>query len=105
MSKLEKEILKVFLMTENTMMSINDEGCVSYLARGNNSFSIAIPFSLDIDINHSFVNIKISKSFINYDNNSIASLCLTANDTVDPQKFTLIASDFASASNRAPSYF
>lgn len=100
MNNLEKEILKVFLMKESTMMSLNDDGCVSYLARGYNTFSVAIPFNLDIEINQDFVGMKITKSFINYDNNSIASLCLTAYDAVDPNKFALISADFVSSHNR-----
>lgn len=100
MNNLEKEILKVFLMKESTMMSLNDDGCISYLARGHNTFAIAIPFNLEIDINQDFVGMKLSKSFINYDNNSISSLCLTAYDTVDPKKFALIAADFANSQNR-----
>lgn len=100
MNSLENEILKVFLMKENTIMSINDDACVSYLARGHNRLSLAIPFNLDIDINQDFVGMKITKSFINFDNNSISSLCLTAYDNVDSHKFALIAADFASSRNR-----
>lgn len=100
MNKLEEKILNVFLMTENTMMEINDNNCISYLAKGFNSYSIAIPYNLDLEVSQDFVGMKISILYTNYDNNSIRSICLTADHSVDPAKFALVAADFASSDNR-----
>ena len=100
MTDLENQTLKVFLMKENTLLPIEDDGCISYLFRGINRLSIAIPFDLDIEVKHSFVSMKLEKSFVNFENKSIKSLCLSASENVDPEKFAIIASDFASAKNR-----
>lgn len=100
MNSLVSKILKVFLMDQQTIMSLNDDDCVSYLVRGYDSYSVAIPFELERRISQDFVGMKITNSFINYGNNSIASLCLTAPNSIDPMRFAIIAADFISKVNR-----
>lgn len=100
MNNLEKQIATIFLMNKGTIMPINLEGCPGYLARGINNFNAAIPFNLDIDIEEEFVGLKIFKTFVNYEGNSIKSLCISASETIDVNKFSIVVNDFLSADNR-----
>lgn len=100
MNKIEETIKKVFLMSNGTLMPITLENLTSYLAKNNTSCSVAIPFTHKKQIFEEFVGMDVSTSYANFDDESIPVLVLKAPNTVDIDKFIMIAADFIRFENR-----
>ena len=100
MSNFGKKVSEVFMMKTGYIMEINEDGCTSYLHKGDSVVSISIPFESNEQIIQKFVGITVYTSHVNFGKVSLPCLCLSASDKVDIEKFSLIAEDFGGSKNR-----
>lgn len=98
--KLINEIKKIPFMKIGNAVNVGDIEYPSYLIRGIDKYSLAIPYSLDKEISDEFVGIEISTSYLNFENNSIKVLYLQAVETINLDKFAYIGSHFLDPNNR-----
>lgn len=98
--ELNKEIFKLSIMKEGSILPVNQGDDEIYLCRSSNGYAVAIPFDDDRILNEPFVGITLLTNNLNFEGKSFKVLYLYMVDTGDIKKFSYIASEFADINNR-----
>ena len=65
--ELNKEIFKLSIMKEGSILPVNQGADEIYLCRSSNGYAVAIPFDDDRILNEPFVGITLLTNYLNFE--------------------------------------